>query len=132
MHPQKISCYVTSNLYKQITVFKVSIYISIHNLKYFRLQSEDLYIVYPYKLSTKFVAPFCSLVLVLAIMENVNQKALYRTTVGDTKKIIMQNIKKPKRGILDFLLIQPNNLVSKTTTICQSFGITFLDPFIIH
>ena len=124
MHPEKISCYVTSNLYKPITVFKVSIY--------FRLQSEDLNIVYPYKLSTKFVAPFCSLVLVLAIMENVNQKALYRTTVGDTKKIIMQNIKKPKRGILDFLLIQPNNLVSKTTTICQSFGITFLDPFIIH
>ena len=127
MHPQKISYNVTSNLYKQITVFKVSI-----NLKYFRLQSEDLNIVYPYKLSTKFVAPFCSLVLVLAIMQNVNQKALYRTTVGDTKKIIMQNIKKPKRGILDFLLIQPNNLVSKTITICQSFGIAFLYPFIIH
>lgn len=77
MHPEKISCYVTSNLYKQITVFKVSIY--------FRLQSEDLNIVYPYKLSTTFVAPFCSLELVLAIMEDVNQKALYRTQLLVTR-----------------------------------------------
>ena len=84
MHPQKISRYVTSNLYKQIALCRI--YINIHNLKYFRLQSEDLNIVYPYKLSTKFVAPFCSLVLVLAIMENVNQKALYRTQLLVTRK----------------------------------------------
>lgn len=95
MHPEKISCYVTSDLYKQIAIFKVSITGSIcvihpglDNFKNFRLQFKDSVIVYQYKLSEKkiFVAPFCSLELVLAIMEDVNQKALYRTQLLVTRK----------------------------------------------
>ena len=79
MHPEKISCYVTSNLYKYIAVLKDALY--------FRLQYEESFIVYQYKPSKKiFVAPFCSLKLVLSIMEDVNQKALYRTQLLVTRK----------------------------------------------
>ena len=97
MHPEKISCYVTSDLYKQIANFKVSItglsyyiyiYPGLDNLKFFCLQFEDSVIVYQYELSEKKYSSllFGSLELVLAIMEDVNQKALYRTQLLVTRK----------------------------------------------